>query len=379
MSALSEKKILYFVNTDWFFVSHRLALAVAAREKGFEVHFATDFSEHQADIQALGIITHQIKISRKGMNPLAELVTLCQLIRIYLSVRPNLLHLVTPKCVIYGGIVARLMGDIPVIAAISGLGSIFSGDSTRASYLRRLVLSLYKFVLGNHRLVALFQNTDDRRSLRALLPLPEQRSALIRGSGVELDRYQALPEPAGKKVVTFASRLLWEKGVGVFIEAAQIVHERGHDVHWIISGKLDPGNPSAITEAEMKSIDRAGCIDFIGYCKDVPNLFSRSHLVVLPSYYREGIPRVLLEAAACGRAVVTTDNPGCAEAIETDVTGLCVPMRDVMALADAIEHLLTHEDKRRAMGRAGRLLAEREFNISGVVERQLQIYDELIQ
>ena len=370
-------RLLFVVNAPEFFVSHRLPLALAAREVGFDVHVATGPGD-AGQITNLGFAHHTFPLSRSGKNPLAELRTFCALFRLMRRLKPDLVHLVTIKPVLYGGVTARLVRVPAVVAAISGLGTVFVGASGKARRVRKAVEALYRLALGHHNIRVIFQNRDDRAMLVALGAVREAETVLIRGSGVDLSACPVVSEAPGTPVVSFAARLLNDKGVREFVEAARILRARGIIARFWLIGAADPDNPSSVSELDLANWRREAVVDVLGYRTDIPLLFSQSHIVVLPSYYGEGLPKVLIEAAASGRAVVTTDHPGCRDAIEPDQSGLLVPVRDPHALANSIQRLLEAPDLRRRMGKAGRALAEREFAIEHVVETHLAVYRELL-
>ena len=371
-------KLLFVINTPEFFLSHRLPLALAARDAGHSVQIATGPGSACEQIKTMGFVHHCLPISRSGAKPWLELYSLWSLWRLLRWLKPDLLHLVTIKPVLYGGLMARLSGVPAVVAAISGLGSVFVTGSGSTGWLRYVVESLYRLALGHPNLTAIFQNPDDRAVLMELGTVSEDQTVLICGSGVCLSDYPAKPEPVEKPVVTFASRLLREKGVFEFIQAARILRTSGTQVRFLLVGQPDCGNPSSVSYENVERWQKEGIIDYLGYQTDIADLFSYTNLVVLPSY-REGFPKVLIEAAACGRAIVTTDVPGCRDAIEPNVTGLLVPVRDGKALANAIERLLSDADLRQSMGAAGRKLAEKKYGIEKVVKAHLKIYQELME
>lgn len=373
-------KLLFVVNTPEFFLSHRLPLAIAARRTGFCVHVATGLGSESAcrQIGEMGFVHHLMPLSRSGRNPCAELRSLWALFGLMRRLRPDLVHLVTIKPVLYGGLMARFVGVPAVVAAISGLGSVFVARGGRVAWLRRNVELLYRLALGHPNLKAIFQNSDDRAVLIAVGAVRDSQTVLIRGSGVVLSDYPVCEEPDDIPVVALAARLLKEKGVLEFIEAARLLTKRGIAARFWLVGAPDPGNPSSVTSEEIAEWSEARLVEPLGYRSDIANLFARSNMVVLPSYYGEGLPKVLIEAAACGRAVITTDHPGCRDAIEAGKTGLLVPVRDPVALADAIQTLIENPVRRRQMGLAGRALAEREFAIEGVVAAHMKLYRELL-
>ena len=368
--------VLFVVNSPEFFLSHRLPLAVAVRATGFTVHIATGFGPACKEIAELGFEHHLLPISRSGRNPLAELRTLWGLYRLMRTISPDLVHLVTIKPVLYGGLMARLSGVPAMVAAIPGLGTVFVDRDQRRSWIRRGVEWLYRLALGHPNVKVIFQNPDDRAALTDMGAVSKDKTALIRGSGVSLASCPMRPDPEGVPVVTFAARLLEDKGVREFVEAARVLKERGVVARFWLAGSLDPGNLTSVSEDVLSQWSKEGVVELLGHQSDIPSLFANSNIIVLPSY-REGFPKALAEAASCGRAVVTTDVPGCRDAIDPETTGLLVPVRDPSGLADAIQFLIENPERRKQMGASGRALAEREFAIEKVVDAHLAIYREL--
>lgn len=364
--------ILYIINVDRFFRSHRLPIAKAAIAGGFEVHLATHFNEDLACCQDIGLICHPLHISRSGQSPIVEIKTFFSILKTIKSIKPDLVHLVTIKPVIYGGIAARILG-VRTVAAIPGLGSVFTGSGLTKKVIRSLVMGLYKWAIGGPKCHIIVQNQHDEGFLLQDLGIPRERVTLIPGSGVDLTQYPVKPEPEGPPIVVMASRLLFDKGVREFIEAAKIIKQSHPDVRFWLAGDLDPGNPSSLTAQDLIDIRANGDIEACGFVHNVAELFSSAHLVVLPSY-REGLPKALIEASACGRAVVTTDAPGCSDAIIHQETGLLVPIKDARALSEAILSLLKNDTIRRQMGEKGRQLAEARYDIERVVAKHLEIY-----
>lgn len=373
----AARRLLFVVNNPAFFMSHRVSVALAAQRAGYDVHVATMDGPAVADIEALGMTHHAIPMTRSGKHPLQELGTLLALLRLFRHVRPQVVHLVTIKPVLYGGIAARLARVPGMVAAISGLGFVFLSNSLKMRLVRAVVARLYRLALGHRNSRVIFQNGADRDLLKSLGAVRDEQVVLIRGAGVDLDLCRALPEPpVPPVVVTMVARLLRDKGVQEFVQAARLLRERGVPVTMRLVGGVDAGNPASATPAEVEAWQREGCVEALGERADVPQLYADSHIAVLPSY-REGLPKSLIEAAACGRAVVTTDVPGCRDAIDPGKTGLLVPVRDPQALADAIARLAGDATQRQAMGAAGRALAEREFNIERVARIHVDLYDTL--
>ena len=377
MAGAESVKIVFVVNNPAYFISHRMPIGLALISKDFEVHVIAP-GECPVELANKGFKYHSVEMSRKGMNPFAELSTILVLRRLFKQIQPGLVHLVTIKPYLYGGIAARLVGVPAVVSAVAGLGILFSGQGVKNKLLRSLLYPLYRFAFGHKNQSAIFQNPNDRDLLVNWGVLKLEKARLIRGAGADLSLYPYVPEPEGVPVISFAARLLKDKGVIEFVEASRILKSRGVEARFWLIGDTDPGNSNTVTQAQLEEWQQAGLVECLGYRTDIANLFSQSNIVTLPSYYGEGLPKVLIEAAACGRAVVTTDHPGCRDAIEADITGVLVPVRDAEALADAIQDLIENPEKRKALGQAGRELAERELAIEKVVDTHLKIYDELM-
>lgn len=371
-----KKRILFVANVDWFFVSHRLPIAIEAIRQGYEVHLAAAFTDQTALLRSHGLVLHSLSMDRDSVNPFRELRSLWQIAMAIRDVRPHIIHLVTVKPVIFGGIAARLLGVPGVVAAVSGLGFLFMAPGWKAGLMRTFVLLPYRWVFGTRNLAVVFQNPDDRDRLQRWTGLCSEKCVMIRGSGVDLSAYVPQPLPPGPCVVVMAARLLSDKGIGEFVAAAALLVGRGLEARFWVAGDRDPDSRASISVEQLQKWKMDGPVIFLGKRSEIGQLFAQAHVVVLPSY-REGLPKVLIEAAASGRAVVTTDVAGCRDAIEPGITGLLVPPRDASALAAAIEALIKDRAMCDRMGHAGRLLAEREFSIDKVVDAHLAVYRRL--
>ncbi|WFP50654.1 glycosyltransferase family 4 protein [Methylomonas sp. EFPC3] len=372
-----SNKLLVVCNDLDFFLLHRLPETSGALKQGYEVHVATPPGARVAEVRDLGFIYHELVLTRSGQNPMAELAALRAMYALFKRVQPDLVYLMTVKPILYGGIAARLAGVKAVVAAVFGMGYLFTDTRLKTRILRTLVSRLYRLALGHRNIRVIFQNPTDRDLMVGLGVVLPENTVLVRGSGVDLQRFAVIPEPEGRPVVLMAARLLYDKGVREYVEAARLLCEQGVDARFVLVGDRDDGNPSSLSRQEVEALRADPNIEFLGFQKDMPQLLAAANIVVLPSY-REGLPRVLEEAAACGRAVITTDVPGCRDAIETDVSGLLVPVRDAVALADAIRRLLADGGLRREIGRRGRQLAERRYAVAAIVDAHLAIYRELI-
>ncbi|MEN3158179.1 glycosyltransferase family 4 protein [Alkalimonas sp. NCh-2] len=375
---MKSKKILYLVNADWAFIVNRLPIAIEALKHGYDVHIACAFTGREDELRSYGFTLHEVPFTRSGLNPFVEMATVANVFRLIRFLKPDLIHAVTIKPVIYGGIVSRALRVPAFVAAISGLGFVFTSDTMKASILRRFAKLAYKFALSGKNIKVIFQNTFDRNTIQAAAKIKDNNIVMIKGSGADLDEYSVSTPPVGTPVVAMACRLLKEKGVFEYVEAANKLREKGIDCKFQLIGSPDYGNPHSITDEQLIQWQHEGVVELLGHRTDIATLFSNANIIVLPSYYGEGLPKVLIEAAACGRPVVTTDNPGCAEAVVDNVTGIIVPARDVDALSDAIELLINDEILRTQMGREGRLFAEKMFDIKAVVQVHLSVYKQLL-
>ena len=371
------KKLLFVVNVDWFFLSHRLPIALEAQRQGYEVHIATGLTDKLDELRRHGLTVHVLALDRHGTGLANAWMTTLQLWRVLRSVRPDVVHLVTIKPILLGGLLARLVRVPALVVAVSGLGYVFMSHGSTALVRRALVSVLYKLALTHRNLKVIFQNADDLRSLNEIVHLPAHQVATLRGSGVDLAHFVHWPLPEGVPVVVLAARLLADKGVFEFVEAAKLLKAQGCSARFVLVGTVDTGNPTSVKQTELDAWVRDGVVEWWGHRSDMAQVLSAAQIVVLPSY-REGLPKVLLEAAACGRPVVTTDVPGCRDAIEPGVTGVLVPVQDALALAQAVNELILDPVRCERLGRAGRALAQQAFDVRQVVAAHLHIYAELI-
>ena len=374
---MNKVKILFLVNVDWFFISHRLPIAIAAAKKGFEVHVATSVTDKADIIKNSGFILHDIPISRGSTGPVSTVKTLLAIIKLFHKVKPNLIHLVTIKPILLGGIAARITNIPGVIAAISGLGYIFIDQGFVASFRRFFVRVLYQVSLGHKNLRIICQNSNDLDEIQRATNVSNDSFSLIDGSGVALNKFIYVPDLNKIPKVMMASRLLKDKGVIEFAEAAAILKGKNIDAEFILVGDPDLDNPSSIKSSQVKQWEQKGILNCWGHVDNMQDILSQASIVVLPSY-REGFPKVLIEAAACGRAVITTDVAGCRDAIYNGVTGVLVPAKDANSLAAAIFDLVASPEKCKQMGLEGRKMAEERFDENIVIKKHMSLYDQVL-
>jgi glycosyltransferase involved in cell wall biosynthesis len=376
---MTRKTIVYFITEDWYFCSHRLPLAVAAREAGYKVYVITRVASHGNEITSAGLELIPIDLSRRGKNPFREVRVIWQLFRIYREISPDIVHHVALKPVIYGSIAARLAGVSAVVNALAGLGFLFSSPSTRAKAVRPIVKTLFRSLFNNANSTLILQNPDDVESLCASSVVRPDRVELIKGSGVDLGEYSFRPQPAKPEKVLLASRMLWDKGVEEFVRAAKILRQEYPSVRFLLAGEGDESNPASISDQQLRLWHAERDVAWLGKRDDMPSLLASCHIVCLPSYYGEGVPKVLIEAASCGRPIVTTDAPGCREIVRHGENGMLVPVRDAEALADALRTLIEDPELRHRLGQAGREIVRKEFTIEAVAKSTLGVYETMLQ
>lgn len=374
---MNKNKLLFFVNVDWFFISHRLPIATAALKCGYEVHIVTSVTGQENFLKESGFILHEFPISRGNASLFSYYETISNAVKIFRNVKPDLVHLITIKPILLGGIAARIAGVKAVVAAISGLGYVFIDRGIIASIRRWAVKILYRISLGHKNLRVICQNLSDLTDIQKATKLPKRSFALIDGSGVSLKKFQYTVDTNKIPKIIMASRMLKDKGVLEFVEAAQIIKNSNIKASFILVGSPDPDNPTSINMSQIQRWTKKNIIEFWGHQEDMNNILGQASIIVLPSY-REGFPKVLIEAAAVGRAVITTDVAGCRDAIYNGVTGLLVPAKDSTALANAIKGLIASPETCYMMGKEGRKMAEKRFDEKITIERHLAIYDQLL-
>ena len=372
-----DKKLFMVVNVDWFFLSHRKEIALAAQKAGWEVAIVTADTGRLKEIEALGLRTVDLPMSRSGMNILQELRTLCFLWKLYRKERPDVVHHVGMKTILWGTLAARFARVRGVVNAISGLGGFFAEENK--GLLARLMPKVLRFAHHRKNLLCIFQNDDDKGLYIKHGIISAGQARFIKGSGVNLNDFRYTPEPEeGKLKVVLTARMIVEKGIFVLKEAAEKLRPKyGEAVEFQLIGGLDD-HPGAITEEQLQEVCDGQYIRWLGYRTDVKALLMQCHIVAFPSYYMEGLPKSLIEADAVGRPVITCNSVGCKEAVIDGYNGFLIPTRDVDALAEKLDRLLSDKMLRRQMGRNSREYAEKYFSIDSVVEKHLAIYKELI-
>jgi len=375
-----QKTILFLVTEDWYFCLHRLPVARAARDAGFRVLVATQVDEHGGIIEREGFTLIPMRWRRRSLNPLHALSEVRQIAAIYRKYSPDLVHHVALKPSLLGSFAANITRTSPVVNNLAGLGLAFSSTGPVSALVRAGVIAGIKlFFRGADRRV-IVENADDAEYLVSHIGLARDKVAVIRGIGVDVARFS----PSGETIdagitITLVSRMLWPKGIGELVEAARMLRDRGLDIKVQLVGKPDTSSRVSVPEKQLRAWQSRGLVDWLGYREDIPALWRQTHIAVLPSYYREGVPRCLLEAAACSCPIVTTEMPGCRDVVRHGVNGLLVPPRDPAALADALGQLISDPEMRQRMGQEGRRLVVEEFAEDRVVKQTLDLYLELVK
>ncbi|WP_085784643.1 glycosyltransferase family 4 protein [Candidatus Nucleicultrix amoebiphila] len=374
---MTRKKILYLVAEDHYFLSHRFELAKASVNQGFEVVLATNVSKYLQQIQSAGIRVVPLKhFHRSSLNPFKDLKTLKELYKIYKNERPDIVHQVALKPVLYCTLIARILKIPHIINAIAGMGHVFTDQGLKTRGLRIILSQLFRFILKSPHQHIIVQNPDDRHLILNLCSIEPTRVVLIRGSGVDTKLFKKSPEkPIDSKgpKVALVARMLWSKGIREAIEAQKILKAKNKKLQLFFYGNSDPKNPAAVPNALLKTWQKEGLIHWEGHCDHVQDIYKDTHISLLPSY-REGLPRSLLEAAAAGKPIITTDTPGCREIVQDGVNGFLVPIKNPQALANALERLIDDKQLRQKMGQKGRELIQKEFSDEIIISQTIRLY-----
>ena len=368
-------RLLFVVTEDWYFLSHRLPMARAARDAGFEVHVATRVVDGAAAIQAEGFVLHTVPFVRGKLSPFGTLATIRALRRVHRRVEPGIAHHVALQAAVLGSF-AALGRPVSCVSALTGLGFTFTSGSLKATLLRPIMGALLRLLLNRPRQFVLVQNPDDRDGVLSL-GIAAERIVLIPGSGVDVDALQPMPEPPDPPTVAFVARLLADKGIHTLIRAHRLRRERGSNVELLLAGTPDPANPTSASQQDAEGWNREPGITWLGHVDAISTVWARAHIAVLPSR-REGTPKSLLEAAACGRPMIATDVPGCREVVHPGETGLLIPADDEHALAGAIERLTASQELRARYGAAARRLAVERFSATTIGRQTVDLYRTLM-
>jgi glycosyltransferase involved in cell wall biosynthesis len=372
-----SRRLLFLVASDWYFCCHRLPLALRMKEAGYEVHVATPPGRFRATIEGAGLRYSEIKMDRQGLNPLADLRTIERLVHLYRSIRPDVVHHVALKPIVYGSTAARITRVPAIVNAMPGMGYVFLSRQLLSRAIRPGVMAAFKLLVNAPNSRVILQNPDDVERWVSWGVMRRDRIALIRGAGVDTSYFVPTEEPSGTPLVVLPARLLYDKGVAEFVEAAKKLRARGVAVRMALVGEGDPGNPASVPAKQLRAWADEGIIELFGWRDDMRDVVAEANVVCLPSY-GEGLPKALLEAAASARAIVATDVPGCREVVKHGDNGLLVPVRNADALADALESLVRDSALRKRMGARGRARAVDELSADIVAKATMDLYEELL-
>ncbi len=378
---LSPYIFVYVINVDWYFDLHWLERAKANLNTGAEVHIIMGQTDPVITdkLSQLGFICHAWNIERKSMNLFQNVARLLDLYSLLKSIKPDIVHAITIKPNISVGLIAHIT-IIPYVLSITGTGVIFSGNSFAIRLARPIVRGLYKLANSKVRRKLIFENFTDRDYFVHTGLCQDYEAVAILGSGVNTEEFKQVPEKhRHKPVLLFAARLLWDKGLGDLVEAGKQLRKRGIDFSIQVAGIVDQDTINAIAQETLDKWHTNGLIECLGTVKNMPVLIAEANIVVLPTFYGEGVPRILIEAASCGRAIVTTDMPGCREIVEDQVNGLLVPPKNVEKLTNALAKLLKSSELRIKMGQQGRHKVKRDFSEQKVISETMALYQELLE
>lgn len=374
------KKLLFIINQDWYFCLHWMERAIAARKAGFDVTIAVPAGGKTDEIRKAGFHVIFTYLTRSGLTPLTELKALIHLYRLVRKISPDLIVNVTIKPNLYGTIIGRLM-MIPVVNNVTGLGSIFSRSNISNRILKNFILYSFKFLAISNRIKFLFENPEDRNLFISKKTVDPKKTFLMPGSGVDIDKFcfEDSVRPDNCIIILFAARLLRDKGITTLIEASKILRRKEINFEIWIAGFFDEGNKNNIPERDLIKWDKMGLIKWLGKRDDMPELISSAQIVTLPTYYGEGIPRIIIEAASCGKPIVTTDTPGCRDFVDHEKNGLLIPPKDPIALAASLERLINDWNLRKKMGEYGRKKVCDFFSEEIVIQNTIKIYNEMVE
>jgi glycosyltransferase involved in cell wall biosynthesis len=375
LRVMPPKTLVFLLTEDWFFASHFLKRGLAAKAAGWRVILVARESQATQAIRAAGIEVVGVPFIRRRLNPFAELVFTFQLAALYRTLKPDLVHHIALKPIVIGGIAGRLAGVPATVNAPVGLGFVFSSDKLLAKILRPVVSTLLRVTLTPNNARVIFENPDDLEVLAGKGMVRREAAVLIRGAGVDIEAFVPCPEPPGKIRVILVARMIREKGIADFVEAATILQGQAE---FILVGAPDEGNPNTVPQAELETWQGQGKITWLGPRRDIAALLAGAHIACQPSTYREGLPKSALEAMAAGKPLVATDIPGCREAVVHNVTGLLVPPRDPAALAAAIKSLIDDPALRARFGAAARARAVKNFSDAVICEKTIRVYESLM-
>tara|TARA_B100000073_G_scaffold82687_1_gene63304 strand:+ start:55192 stop:56316 length:1125 start_codon:yes stop_codon:yes gene_type:complete len=374
---MKKSAVLVFItNVDWAFVSHRISIALEAKKQGFEVHLVAKGTDLQGFLKEKGIIFHDWNLNRSSLNPIVIGLNIWQLFSVIKKIRPDLIHAITIKPILMFGISRIFLKPLSCVYAVAGLGHAFTSKSFKSFSVKILSILFFRLVFNKRNTHVIFQNNDDLKKISNISNLKNNKFSLIPGSGIDLTYFRPKKINNSKKIVVlFASRLLKSKGLFEFVNAAKEIS----NAEFQIAGKFDDGNDDCIKPEVINKLSKDGYITYLGMKKNMVELINSASIVVLPSFYGEGIPKILIEAAGCGKPIITTDHPGCRDAVIDQITGILIPPRNSVELKKAINYLINNPNLMKKMGEESRKFAEQRFNIKDVIDTHMEIYNKMLK
>lgn len=370
---MQSKKICYFITEDWYFYTHRLELAKAALDQGYEVSVMANDGYYREKIIATGLKWLSVDIVRRGWNPIKELKVILSVYKHYKTLQPNLVQHVAIKPIVYGTIAAKLARVPAIINTFGGMGWVFS-DHWRAVIPRWFMRIIFRYLLRNTKIIV--QHQHDRK---CYLDMGLQDVSLIRGAGVNVTKFNSIPKSQEAPLIILVARLLWDKGVGIFVQAAELLRQQGVNARFALVGWPDQQNPASVSHDQLQKWHASSSVEVWGHCHDMVRVYAKAAIVCLPTHYPEGVPKSLLEAAACHLPIVTTDIPGCREIVVNNKNGFLVPTRDPTALCHALSKLLESPTMRVQFGQFGRQLVVQHFSSEIINQQTLQLYHRMLE
>jgi glycosyltransferase involved in cell wall biosynthesis len=371
-------RVLFLVTEDWYFVSHRLKFAEALIERGYEVGIACSVENCEEEIKSSGIQLFPVSFNRDSLSPLSILTTSLKVRRVVKLFKPDLIHNVALRPILIG-LMAGIDSGTPRINAIAGMGSVFTSRDSKNFFIGLFLKTFLGICLRNSKGFSVFQNSEDYERWSKEFGLESSRTFLIKGAGVNCSEHKMVAEPSGKEtILLFAGRLLKSKGVNVLVQASGILREKGIHHTLRVAGDVDKANTNSISRTWIENLDKKGFLEWLGRRDDILNQMDNANIVVLPTYYGEGLPKVLLEAGVAGRAVVTTDIVGCREVVVDEENGLLVPPKSAEHLAHALERLITNSDLRSSLAHAHANRVRETFSSETIYNQFFELYDRIL-
>lgn len=374
---MKRKRVLFVITEDWALISHRLHLVDAAIKSGFEVGVATRVTKYHNILKGRGIKIFEWKLQRRSLNPLREVIMIMSLYKILWLFKPDIIHAVAQKPTIYTGLARKFYNEVAFIATLGGVGFIFNSNNLKATLLRPIIKLLLKLALSGQNTRLILQNKDNINTVKCMNIISERKIRMVKGAGVEIEKFVPSPIPGGTPIVILPGRMLWDKGVGEFFRVAYRIKARAINVRFVLVGDIDLHNPVSVSQSQINKWVTSGIIEHWSRCNNMERIYQQASIVCLPSY-SEGLPKVLLEAGSCSRPVVAFDVPGCREVVNNEINGFLVEFGNENELESALVKLIVNNKLCMKMGKKGRQIAITQFSSTIINTQTFEIWDEVI-